>query len=114
LGLIDGQVQLSGDLLIGQVQAHQIQAYHPGAQGQMPAFKNGARQFIKLGLTGQTLVPLAIAIVIMMPAFEDLLGATVWVLDGLRPAQVADDLVIFCIINLLFEVDPADIVPSRI
>jgi hypothetical protein len=76
-------------------------------------FKNCATQIIKLGATCQTLIPLAITVAVMMPAFEDVCGTTLRALDAFRPAQVTDDLVTFRIINQLFQVDHAIRLPFR-
>jgi hypothetical protein len=113
LGLTDGQIQLGGDLFIGKVQTHQVQARHPGAQGPMMAFKDSAAHIIKLGATSQTLVPLAIALPVMMSTPENLFGATLRAVDAFGPAQVTDDLVTFRFINQLFKVDNANRVLSR-
>jgi hypothetical protein len=113
VGFIDRQVYFDGDLLIGEVQTHQVQMHHSGAEGQMPALENGARQMIKLGITGQALVPLPITIAVKMSPFEDLFGVTLEALDVFLPAQVTDDLVTLRIINQLFQVDHANSVSSR-
>jgi hypothetical protein len=45
------EVQFPGDLPVGQVEAHEVQAEDPGPQGPMVAGENGAGQVVEAGFT---------------------------------------------------------------
>jgi hypothetical protein len=45
-------IQLRRDLLVGQIQAHEIQTQYPHAQWLMMPFKDRSCQVIKLPITG--------------------------------------------------------------
>ncbi len=54
------QVQLAGNLLVGEVESHQIQTDNPGAQRLVVARQDGSAQIIKVAATTATLVALAL------------------------------------------------------
>jgi hypothetical protein len=45
------QIQLLGDLTVGEVESHEIQAEYPNTQWLMMPFEDGTRQVIEIPLT---------------------------------------------------------------
>jgi acetoacetate decarboxylase len=99
LDFIHRQVQLGGKLLIGKVQAHEVQAQDPNFQRQMMPFKDGSRQIIKLFATSLTAVALAVSLMSMKAAFTDPLRLAKQAVNALRPADFADFFVSLMFVN---------------
>jgi hypothetical protein len=115
LDFIHRQVQLGGNLLIGKVQAHEVQAQDPNFQRQMMPFKDGSRQIIKLFATGLTAVALAVSLMSMKAAFTDPLRLAKRAVNALRPADFADFFVTLMFVNQVMNLEKhALILPSRL
>jgi hypothetical protein len=113
LHFIDQQIQLSGDLAVGQVQPHQVQADHPHLQWTMMPFQNRATQIVELLLTALAHIALAVGIAIMMAPFLDLMRPTFRTGHAIGPAQLAYNLITLRIVNQLLDLYHACILPYR-
>jgi hypothetical protein len=65
------EIQLRGDLVIGHVEAHEIQHNNPGGDGMMLPCQNGPRKVIEAKLTVIAFVFLAKGVRIPVPVLFD-------------------------------------------
>lgn len=65
----------------------------------MMTFKDRVAQIIKLLGTSLTAIPLPVGMVIVKPAFVDLVRATFWTADTLGPAQLTNFRIAFGLID---------------
>ena len=92
LGVIGVEVQLAGDLLVGEVQPQEIQAQDPDAQGLMVAGEDGPGQVIEPPGAGPTVIAPPSGLGLITALLRDPVGVTAGAVDPLGPPQVADDL----------------------
>jgi len=104
LGVTDRQIEFRCDLLIGQVQAHEVQTPYPDPQRLMVAFKHCPTQIVKLPSAGLALVPLAMSLVGVKPTLVNVTRLTIWATNSIRPAQLPDHFEAFCLINQVLNV----------
>lgn len=105
LGLVGVEIQLLSDLFIGEVQAHEVEAEDPDPQGLVMAGEDGAGQVIEELLTGLASVALACRLGRVMALLGDPPGRAVWTSHPLGPAQVADGLETFHVVDQVADVD---------
>ncbi len=98
-------IQLLGNLVIRQIQAHEIQAQYPHFQRLMMSCKNGVRQIIKACVTVGTRIALTCGFRVIKAALDDLCGLTRWARDAIWPAQLADGLITLHIIDQMLDID---------
>ena len=79
-------VQFVGNLVVGQIQAHEIQTQYPQLERLMMAGKNGVRQIIKTCVTVGTLIALTGGFRVIKAALDDLFGLTRGARDAIWPA----------------------------
>jgi len=79
-------IQLSRNLLRGEIQTHEIQTQDPGAQRLMMAFKDGAAQIVKLIPTRLALIALPMGLMRVKAALGDLDGRAYRAADAAGPA----------------------------
>src|SRR5713101_8396173 len=102
------------NLLIREIQSHEIQTQHPYFQRLMMSHKNSVRQVIKACVTGGTLIALTGQFRIIKAALDDLFGPTRGTLDAVWPTQLADSLITLTIINQIFDVHLHRWTPVRV
>src|SRR5207249_11583821 len=76
------------NLLIREIQSHEIQTQHPDFQRLMMSRKNRVGQVIKTCVTLATLVALTGRLRVIKAALDDLFGLTRWAGDAIWPAQL--------------------------
>jgi hypothetical protein len=79
-------LQFVGNLVVGQIQAHEVQTQYPHLERLMMSGKNGVRQIIKTCVTVGTLIALTGEFRVITAALDDLCGLTRWTLDAVWPA----------------------------
>jgi hypothetical protein len=107
------QAQLSRNLFIGKVQAHEVQAQHPYSQRTVVPFEDRPTQIVKLLSASMVDVPLPVRIAVMVPSFFDLVRIAARAANPIRPAQLAYHLITLRIVDQLLDTDHARILPHR-
>ena len=69
------------------------------------AFKDGSRQIVKVPLTGLAFIPLAIFLLCMKPALDDLRRITGWTAHSFRPTQLANHFITLGIVYQILNMD---------
>jgi hypothetical protein len=98
------QVQFLSNLLIGEVQPHEIQAQNPDPQGLVVPTENGARQIVKATVAVLALVSLALGLGIVMPLLGDALGRALGADYPIRPAHCTDRSIALGVINQILDI----------
>lgn len=93
------QVQFLGNLLIRQVQAHEVETHHPDFHRLMVASQRRPFQVIKLLLTTVADVALAGRLIRVKTPFRDPVKATVRAMDVIWPSQCANRFIAFGIVD---------------
>jgi hypothetical protein len=88
----DAEVQLPGDLPVGEVQAHQGEAQHPDAQRPVAAGQHGAGQVVEAGATRRAAVALAMRLSVLPAVAGDPGLAAARAADAFGPAALARQL----------------------
>jgi hypothetical protein len=83
------QIQFPGDLFIGQIQAHKIEAQYPDFERLMMPSEDCAGQIIEAFLTIFTLITLSDRLFVIETSSDDSSGITKRTLSAFRPAQFA-------------------------
>jgi hypothetical protein len=99
------QGQFVGNLIVGQVQSHEVEAQDPHLQGLMMASKDGVGQIIKACVAVVTLIALTGGFRVIKTALDDMLGLTRRAVNALWPAQFTNGLITLCIIDEILDVD---------
>jgi hypothetical protein len=107
------QRQFLSNLLIRDIQSHEIQTQHPDFQRLMMSCKNGVGQIIKAGIAVVALLALAGRFRVVEAALDDLGGLTRWTRNAVWPAQLADGLIALHIINETLDIDLQHWTPVR-
>src|SRR5262245_1067160 len=92
LGLVGVEIQLLPDLLVGEVQAHEVEAEDPGLQRLVMAGEDGAGEIIEEPPTGVAAVALACRLGRVVALLGDPPAGAVGAGHPLGPAEVADGL----------------------
>jgi hypothetical protein len=98
-------VQSVGNLVVRQMEAHEIQTQYPHFQRLMMARKNGVSQIIKACVTVSTRIALPCRFRVIKAALDDLCGLTQWARDAIWSAQLAYGLIALHIINQMLAID---------
>ena len=93
------QIELGRDLLVRQIQPHEIRAEHPNPQGLMVAREHRIGQIIKGASTMATAISLATDFVCVVPVLGDLLAIAVWAANAIGPSQFAHHFIAFRIVD---------------
>lgn len=99
------QAQFLGDLPVGQIQPHKVQAQNPDPERLVMAGKNGTGQVIEASAAATAEMALAVRLGIIMAIADHVGAATVRAEDRLRPAVPAHQLVTFCVIEQRRKID---------
>jgi len=92
------QIQFPGDLFIGQVQSHKIEAQYPHLEELMMPGEDRARQIIEAFLTILTLITLSGRLFVIETSSDDSLGITTRTLSAYWPTQLAHCIVMLDIV----------------
>jgi Cell Wall Hydrolase len=102
-----------GNLLIRQIQSHEVETQYPYFQRLMMARKDGVSQIIEACVTVGTLVALTGGFRVIKAALDDVFGLTRWAFDAIWPAQFADGLITLHIIDEILDIDLHGWTPVR-
>jgi len=91
--------QLLGDLPIGKVQTHEIQAQHPYGQRLMVSGEHGFGQVIEGSIAHSTEITLSVRLSFIWSIFDDFGGVAMGTLDTFRPTKAANHLVTLGVVN---------------
>jgi hypothetical protein len=92
-------IEFLGNVLVRQVEPHEIQASSPHPQGLMLTGKDRVRHIVEASLTGRPQVTLTLRRGSISALFGDCRAATSWTLDTVRPAEGTDGLNTFGVVN---------------
>jgi hypothetical protein len=92
------EIKFPRDLLVREVEPHQIQAQDPLAQGLMVMREDRIGQVVKVAITSFAVIALPFTLTLMHAASPDLVGLTPDASDTVRPADLAHALVAFRIV----------------
>ena len=87
LGVVRVQVQFPGDLLVREVQPHEVEAEHPDPQRLMVPGEDGAGQIIEPSMAAGALRALPVRLGLVTAPLDDLAGVTIRASDAVRPAE---------------------------
>ena len=73
-------------LVVREVEPHEIQAEYPHSKGLMMAGKDRVRQIVKASLAGLAQVALTLGLGVVEPLFSNLKTITPWTIDTVWPA----------------------------
>ena len=104
MGVVGVKIQLLGDLLVGEVQPHEVQDQDPDPERLVVAGEDGVGQVIEAPAAGPALVPLPMRLGLIPALLDDLGRIAVGAAGAVRPAEVADHLVALGVVD-----DPQDI-----
>ena len=99
------QPQLLGNLVIGDVQAHQIQAHQPDLQGLMMTGKHRPAEVVKVAPTGRAAIFLACRLRHITALFADPGRGAMRAAHALGPAQAAHRLVALGVVKQILQVN---------
>ena len=99
LGIVGVDRQLAGNLLVGQIEAHQVQAQHPDREWLMMAGEHGARQIIEATAAYLAQIPSPLWLRFIVPLSGDVRRVAVGAMHAVGPAHRADGLVALCIVD---------------
>jgi hypothetical protein len=80
------EIEFLGNLLVREVEPHEIQAQYPHPQGLMMTGKDRVRQIVKTSLAGLAQVALPLGLGVITPLLSNLKTITAWTTDTLWPA----------------------------
>src|SRR4029450_2530949 len=107
------QRQFVRNLLIRDIQSHEIETQHPDFQRLMMARKNGVGQIIKAGIAVVTLIALTCRFRVIKAALDDLGGLTRRTCNAVWPAQIADGLIALHMMDGTLDIDLHHWAPVR-
>jgi hypothetical protein len=99
------QAQLPGDLLVRQVQPHEIETQDPGTKRLVMSSQDGAGQVIEPRSAVLTLVPLSVPLGLIMTMADHGGTGTGRAANAFRPSTVPDQLIAFGIIDQSSQID---------
>jgi len=92
LGVILVQIQFAGDLAIGKIEAHEIQAQNPDAEGLMMAGQDRPAQIVEAGAATFAAIALPVLLhVVDAMAYDGRAGAA-GTANAIGPTMLADQL----------------------
>ena len=99
---VDGsliQFQFGGNLPIGKVQTHEVEAEHPNGEWLMMSGKDRTGQIVEGAVTHSAKVTLAVALCFIRSIFNDFGGVAVRTFDTVCPAKLANHLIAFGVVD---------------
>ena len=92
------KIQLFSDLVVGNVESHEVQAGNPHLKGLMVTCENGVSQVIKITAATLALIVLAIGLHRIMAVLLDMFRTTVRTMHlPVRPAVLTDHFEASCV-----------------
>ena len=88
-----------GNLVVRQVEPHEIQAQYPHPQGLMMASKDRIRQIVKAPLAGLAQVALTLGLRVIASLLGNIKTITMGAKDTVWPAEGADSLKTFGVVD---------------
>jgi len=99
------QAQFPGDLQIGEVQSHEIQAQDPDPQRLMMAGQDRPGQVIEAAAAAFATVALAVGLFLIMAITGHRMARTARTANAIGPTMLTDQIVAFLVIDERGEVD---------
>src|SRR5438128_12443817 len=99
------EIEFLGDLLIRQIEAHQVQAEHPFAQRLMMMREDRVSEIIEVAATGLAAIALTFTLALMPPAPFDLVGLTPHTADAFRPAYLPHTLIALRVVDEVVDLE---------
>ncbi len=105
LGIVLMQIEFVGNLAVGEVEPHEIQAQHPDAQRLMMAREDRPAQIIKTAAATLATVALPVLLGVVNAVADDGATGAAWAANAVGPAMLTDHLVAFRVVDEGGEVD---------
>jgi hypothetical protein len=86
------KIKLIGNLLIGKIQAHHVQANDPRTKRLVMPFKNRIGEIVELFLAGLAFISLPSVLRTMKPALGNIFRITSRATQSIRPTEIANTL----------------------
>ena len=99
------QAQFLRNLLVGQIEPHQVQAQYPDFQWLVMAFKDTFGQVIKPLDAGVTVIPLSLFLPGVLAPFRHLSRPTLGTAYAVRPAEFAYFGIAFLIVDQVLDLE---------
>jgi hypothetical protein len=80
------EIEFLGNLVVREIEPHEIQAQYPHPQGLMMAGKDRVRQIVKASLAGRAQITLPLGLRVVMSLLRNLKPLTPWTTDPVGPA----------------------------
>jgi len=93
------EIKFLGNLVVRQVQPHEIQAKYPHPKGLMMTGEDHVRHIVEASLTGLTQVALPLGLGIVAPLFGYTRTVTRWTKDAVWPTEGTDGLKAFGVVD---------------
>jgi hypothetical protein len=93
------EIEFVGNVAVREVESHEIQAQYPHSQGLMMASKDRIRQSVKASLAGLAQVALTLGLRVIASLLGNIKTITMGARDPVWPAEGADRLKTFSIID---------------
>jgi hypothetical protein len=105
LGVVGVQVQLLSDLLVGEVQSHEIEAGDPSPQRLVMAGEDRPGQVIEAAMATAALATTPLRLGRVPALLDDVAGVAVGTADAVGPAGGPDDLIALGVVDDRLDVD---------
>ena len=99
------QVEFLRDLLIGEIEAHEVQAEDPDSQRLVMCLEDCSRQVVELPTTSTTLVPLAVFVSVVQATLAGRRRFAEWAAHAARPPLLSNGLKALLIIQEVLNLD---------
>jgi hypothetical protein len=101
------EVKFLGDLLVRQIEPHQVQAQDPFPQRLMVMSEDRIGQVVEIAVAGLAVIALSLPLSLMEAAPPNLVGLTPDAADALRPAELAHALITFRVVDQIVDSEHA-------
>ena len=109
LDVVAVHVEFLGDLQARQIQAHEVEANYPGAQGLVMAGEDGSGEVVKPSLTSVAEETLAMRLGVVTSIFDDGFGRAMGTGDEVGPSHLSDGLEALGVVDEIPDVDHVSI-----
>ena len=93
------EIEFFSNLVVRQVQPHEIQAQYPHPQGLVMTSEDRVRQIVEASLTGLAQIALTLGLGIVVPLLDHLRTVTSWTKDTVWPTQGTDGRKAFGVVD---------------
>jgi hypothetical protein len=80
------EIEFFGNLVVREIEPHEIQAQYPHSKGLMMTGKDRVRQIVKAALAGRAQVALTLGLRVVASLLRNLKSLTPWTTDTVWPA----------------------------